>query len=279
MLKEKTELLKELVSKISGKNTEVIVDIISGGKPVNEFKIAERLKLTINQTRNILYKLLAQGMVYSIRKKDVKKGWYIYSWSINYQKSMEKLTEMKKKEINQYEHVLQSRQSKRFYVCPSECIEVSDENAMLHDFKCQECGQLLQFKSFEQEIQDLKSKIDLARAEISIIKVELDKVHVEREKKDVKDMEKKKKERQEKRAIARKKAIREKNKVIKVKLKAKEARAKKKKLKVSGKKTGARKSKMLRSLTSRRAKSPKRFFRVSGTSKAKGVRRKRKGKK
>lgn len=235
MLKEKTELLKELVTKISGKDTAIIVDIIAGGKPVNEFKIAEKLKLTINQTRNILYKLLAQSIVYSIRKKDVKKGWYIYSWAINYQKSMEKLTEMKKKEINQYEHLLQSRQSKRFYVCPAECIEVSDENAMLHDFKCQECGQLLQFKSFEQEIQDLKAKIEQARGEIAIIKVELDKVHVEREKKDVKDMEKKKKERQEKRALARKKTIREKNKVIKVKLKEKEARAEKKRIKAGGK--------------------------------------------
>ena len=234
-MQEKTELLKELVRKISGKDTEVIVDIIAGGKPVNEFKIAEKLKLTINQTRNILYKLLAQSMVYSIRKKDVKKGWYIYSWAINYQKSMEKLTEMKKKEIHQYEHLLQSRQSKRFYVCPSECMEVSDETAMLHDFKCQECGQLLQFKSFEQEIQDLKAKIEQARSEIAVIKIELDKIHVGREKKDVKDMEKKKKERQEKRALARKKSIKEKKKIIKTKLKEKEARSERKRLRASGK--------------------------------------------
>ena len=239
MLKEKTELLRELVGKIAGKNTEVIVDIISTGKPVNEFKIADRLKLTINQTRNILYKLNAQSIVYSARKKDTKKGWYIYSWSFNYQKSLEKLMDIKKREVNNFEHLLESRQSKRFYICPSECLETSEENAMIHDFKCQECGQLLQFKSFDKEIAELKEKIENARKEIALIKEELDKIHVEREKKDVKEMEKKKKERQVKRALARKKAMREKKKLLKGKtakaLKKKPKKKEKKKTKKSKK--------------------------------------------
>jgi len=246
MLKEKTELLRELVGKIAGKNTEVIVDIISTGKPINEFKIAEKLKLTINQTRNILYKLSAQSIVYSVRKKDTKKGWYIYSWSFNYQKSLEKLMDIKKKEVSNHDHLLESRQSKRFYICPSECLETSEENAMLHDFKCQECGQLLQFKTFDKEIAELKEKIENASKEIAVIKEELVKVHAERERKDVKDMEKKKKERQVKRALARKKAMREKKKLLKAsgkkekpeksKKSKQKKKAKKKKSKKSGKK-------------------------------------------
>lgn len=208
MQKEQIVLLKELVGKVAGKNTEVIVDIISGGRPVNEFKIAEKLKLTINQTRNILYKLTAQNIVSFVRKKDTKKGWYIYSWSINFQKSLEKLKELKKREIYNYEHLLESRQSKRFYVCSSGCMETNEENAMLHDFKCQECGQLLQLKSFDAEIKDLKEKIEKARKNIGMIDIELQRIYSAREKKDIKEMEKKRKERQKKRAVTRKKALR-----------------------------------------------------------------------
>lgn len=208
-------MLKELVGKIAGKNTEVIVDIISDKKPVNEFKIADRLKLTINQTRNILYKLTAQNIVSFVRKKDTKKGWYIYSWSINLQKSFEKLMEIKKREIYNYSHLLESRKAKRFYSCPSNCMETNDENAMLHDFKCSECGQLLQFKSFEEEMRELKAKIEQSQKEIAVIKVELAKIYAERERKEAIEMEKKKKERQIKRALTRKKAMREKAKLLK----------------------------------------------------------------
>ena len=53
--------------------SKMVSDIISN-KHVNEFIIAKKLDLTINQTRNVLYKLADEGLVSSIRKKDKKKG-------------------------------------------------------------------------------------------------------------------------------------------------------------------------------------------------------------
>ena len=170
-------MLKELVGKIAGKNTELIVDIIAVPKPVNEFKIAEKLGLTINQTRNILYKLSAHSIVSFIRKKDAKKGWYIYSWVIDTAKALGKFVDYKKKEIRNHENLLRSRQSKGFYICPSECIETSEENAMLYSFKCPECGQLLQPETFEKEMSELKVKIEEAKKEVSIIEDELNRLN------------------------------------------------------------------------------------------------------
>ena len=47
----------EIVVSIAGKQAEEIVNLLDGEKYVNEFIIAKKLNLTINQTRNILYKI------------------------------------------------------------------------------------------------------------------------------------------------------------------------------------------------------------------------------
>ena len=70
--------LKEIIDYSAGKLAENITIILSTKKYVNEFLIAKKIGLTINQTRNILYKLSDSGLVSSIRKKDKKKGWFTY---------------------------------------------------------------------------------------------------------------------------------------------------------------------------------------------------------
>ena len=82
------KLLSDLVEKLAGENSGLIVGILFNKKNVNEFLIAKRMELTINQVRNILYKLSNFGLVSFIRKKDNRKGWYIYYWTLNTEKSL-----------------------------------------------------------------------------------------------------------------------------------------------------------------------------------------------
>ena len=62
--------LKEVVTIVVGKQAEDIIDMLDGSKYINEFLIAKKLGITINQTRNILYKISDHGLISSIRKKD-----------------------------------------------------------------------------------------------------------------------------------------------------------------------------------------------------------------
>jgi transcription factor E len=78
-----TKLLSEVVNEIAGKQASDILNLLIGKKDVNEFLIAKKLKLTINQVRNILYKLSNFNLVTFTRKKDKKKGWYTYFWGIH----------------------------------------------------------------------------------------------------------------------------------------------------------------------------------------------------
>ena len=180
MQAEYAKLLKELVSQVAGKNTEILIDILKDEKPVNEFKIADKLKLTINQARNILYKLYNQNIVFFARKKDEKKGWYIYSWSLNVPKALERLKILKEKEMSNFNHQLNSRENKRFYKCPNECVEFNEESAMLHHFTCPECGSVMQLSSTEDLTRDLKSGIEKTKKAIDDISFELGKLNVVR---------------------------------------------------------------------------------------------------
>jgi transcription factor E len=182
--------LKEVISIVVGKPAEDIVDLLDGDKYINEFIIAKKLDLTINQARNILYKISDHGLVSSIRKKDKKKGWYTYFWKIEVLKSLEFLKELVLKNLNQLKNQIKSRETKRFYTCERCNIEFNEENAMLHDFTCNECGEVFSVKDNEKVLKDFKrneekleNKVKMIDNEINIEKEKLDKIKMKEIKK------------------------------------------------------------------------------------------------
>jgi len=210
MQNQQTQFLKEVVSAISGKQTEGIVDLLTGKKNVNEFLIAKKLDLTINQTRNILYKLSDFGLVSSIRKKDKKKGWYTYFWKIEVSKALDFLKNILEKNIDQLNHQIKSRETKLFYVCERCNIELSEENALAHDFICCECGEVFTVKENSKILRELKREQDSYRRELEMVNQEIAK---EDEKENKEKLKQEKKEQKEKEILKLKqKKLREKEK-------------------------------------------------------------------
>ncbi len=179
------KFLIEVIISIVGKQGEGLVELLDSKKHVNEFIIAKKLDFTINQTRNLLYKISDQGLVSSIRKKDKKKGWYTYFWKIEVLKSLEFLKGILLKNINQIDHQLKSRQEKQFYVCERCSIEITEENALLHDFICDECGEVYSLKDNTLVVRDLQrarsklaKQLKLVKEEIQKEKERLDKIKI-----------------------------------------------------------------------------------------------------
>ncbi len=169
------KFLTEVILSIVGKQGEGLVELLDSKKHVNEFSIAKKLDFTINQTRNLLYKISDYGLVSSIRKKDKKKGWYTYFWKIEVLKSLEFLKGILMKNINQIDYQLKSRQEKQFYVCERCSIEITEENALLHDFICDECGEVYSLKDNTVVVRDLqRTKSKLAK-ELKLVKEEIQK--------------------------------------------------------------------------------------------------------
>lgn len=176
-------LLYDLAERIVGKNGRAIVDTLKKKRDVNEFKIAEKLKMTVNQVRNLLYKLDAHDIVTFIRKKDKRKGWYIYYWSLDIVKSLKLLAKIKEKEIQQLSYALKSHENKRFFLCKQCDIELTEENALVHDFICPECGTLLQLKDNKEKILEIKKNIAKETRILHAVKSEISKWSLEEEQK------------------------------------------------------------------------------------------------
>lgn len=214
-------LLKEAVRKAAGKTSEPLVNVLFGKSNINEFKIATQLGLTINQTRNILYRMSNFNLLRYTRKKDEKKGWYTYFWTLDLEKSLEFLLKNKIQERLTFENLYKSRETKNFYACATDNIEMSEETAMHHNFFCPECGQLLQIVPEDKKLKEISSKIDDINGQINVINIELEKIKPKIEEKP------KKKEKVKKKIKINLKKIKKKLKKVKKLKKATKKKAKK----------------------------------------------------
>lgn len=219
------KLLKEIVEHIAGRSATDIIDILAGKKNVNEFLIAKKLDLTVNQVRNLLYKLSNFGLVSFTRKKDKRKGWYIYFWTLNTLKSLTLLEEKLSQEEERLKSQLKNRKIKRFYVCKTCNTEINEEHALLNNFTCQECGQVYELAENEKIISNLTKEVAKLQKQLEIIREEKEKVTPKVKKIVPKSAKKTKKK------ISKKKSV--KKKEGKKKPKSKKAR----KIKKSSKKT------------------------------------------
>lgn len=174
------ESLKKVISMIAGKQAEEIIDFLYRKNYVNEFLIAKNLDMTINQTRNVLYKISDRGFLSSMRKKDKKKGgWYNYFWKIEILKSLEFLKTVLRERIERTGKQINSRETKNFYVCKKCNIEYNEENALLQDFVCMECEQILEIKNNVKSVKALKKSVEELKKELELVNGEVD-VEVEK---------------------------------------------------------------------------------------------------
>lgn len=186
------KFLKDSVSLIIGKPAEEIVDLLYNTKHVNEFLLSKKMKLTINQTRNILYKLSDYGIVSSIRKKDKRKGWYTYFWRIEPTKSLEFLRNSLIKKIEQMAYQIKSKETKDFYICERCNVELNEETALISSFTCNECGGLFTLKDNSKTVKDLQKNLEKLKEELKLIEVELDIEKQKTEKSKVREAKKQK---------------------------------------------------------------------------------------
>ncbi len=164
------KLLKEIVISIGGPGAVGLVDLLHGKKNVNEFFIAKKLNLNINQTRNILYKLTDAGLVSFVRKKDRKNGgWYTYYWTLDIGKSLENLRNIFLQEIKKLEEQLHARQHQRFYYCSNCDLEMDEEHALLQNFTCPECGEVLGLRDGGTFVNALKPQIEKRQEQLLLV--------------------------------------------------------------------------------------------------------------
>lgn len=158
-MKLSTKIIDDVISRVAGEDVIPLVRFLKNKKNVSEFKLAEKIKTEINVTRNMLYRLFEHNLVSFIRRKDKKKGWYIYYWTFNTKRIRYLLKDLKKKRLIRLKERLKRENSGQFYICEESCIRLDFEQATNFEFKCPECGRLLNLEDNEVKIAEIKKEI------------------------------------------------------------------------------------------------------------------------
>ncbi|MFW6231317.1 MAG: hypothetical protein ACOC32_04835, partial [Nanoarchaeota archaeon] len=130
---------------------------------ISEIKLAELMKTEVNEARRVLYLLYHENLVSFKKKKDIEHGWYTYYWSFNQNRVGSLLHKTMNHRLNKLSSRLDTEQQNQFYVC---CLRMDITTAMSYNFKCPECGQVMQpedntkrIDSIQQNIKEIKEFI------------------------------------------------------------------------------------------------------------------------
>tara|TARA_Y100000310_G_scaffold100745_1_gene98631 strand:- start:2682 stop:3320 length:639 start_codon:yes stop_codon:yes gene_type:complete len=154
-----SKIIEGVVSEVAGEDTVPLVKYLKDKKNISEFKIAESLKEEVNFTRNMLYRLYHNNLVSFIRKKDKKKGWYIYYWTFNPKTVGHLFGTLRTKRLEGLRERLKRENDGQFYACPEKCMRLDFDQATNFDFKCFECGKLLSLDDNSEVIGKIQAEI------------------------------------------------------------------------------------------------------------------------
>ncbi len=153
--------VEEIVAESVGEDALKIVKFILGKRDVSEFKVSSGLKMEIQEVRNILYRLHSKNLVNYKRKKDNKKGWYISYWTFDKLRVKELFERMQREKLEKFKERLEEESTNlnSFFMCPKACVRMDFHNAITYNFRCPECGTLMQQQDNTKTINFLKEKI------------------------------------------------------------------------------------------------------------------------
>ncbi|MBW2977966.1 transcription factor [Candidatus Woesearchaeota archaeon] len=161
-----SKLIEEAVSEAAGEDVLPLVKLLKNRKNVSEFKLADSVKQEVNVVRNMLYRLYNVNLVSFIRKKDKKKGWYIYYWTFESRKVKYLLQKIKAKRLQRLKSRLEREKQSSFFACPNQCVRLDFDQATNFEFKCPECGEIInqednteKIKQIEEEIKELEKDL------------------------------------------------------------------------------------------------------------------------
>ena len=165
-MKLSNSAIEEVISQIAGDEVLPLCRVLKNKKNVSEFKLAEKIDQEINTTRNYLYRLYHANLVSYTRKKDKKKGWYIYYWTFKIKRVAFLGLQIKKEKLEKLLERLKKEQMTQFFACQNECLRLNFEQSINFEFKCPECGELMnqqdnatKIKELEKQIKDLQKEL------------------------------------------------------------------------------------------------------------------------
>ncbi len=159
-------LIENIIRKVAGEETIPLYRALRNKKNVSEFLLATKLKEEINTVRNKLYRLYHANLVTFTRKKDKQKGWYIYYWTFNNKRISFLMHDLKRELYEKLTEQARKEKNNHFFMCKNKCMRLTFDRSVDFNYKCPECGGLMEQVDNAEKIRGLEKEIGQLRREI-----------------------------------------------------------------------------------------------------------------
>lgn len=153
------DMIREVVTELVSEEAVKFIEYLRGKTKISEFIIAEELEVEIHRTRHVLYKLLENNLATFIRKKDKIKGWYICYWDFNEGIIPYLHKKLKKEKAEKAKERLAREENNQFFMCRQAHVRMNFDQAIEFEFKCPECGEIMNQIDNSRTIEFLKERI------------------------------------------------------------------------------------------------------------------------
>jgi transcription factor E len=168
--------VKEFLIGVVGEEGVGLVRNLSRVRQIDEFKLAKKLKMEVNVVRSLLYKLYSQKIVSFTKRRDRRKGWWIYIWKLHPEKLASIIVRKRKEELKRIGEKLASIEALHLFQCKRCRTRINYERAMETNFTCSICGRVLaaidtseikenlkrEARRIEKEIEKLRKRYSLS---------------------------------------------------------------------------------------------------------------------
>lgn len=151
--------VKKAVKDIFGEEYVQIVQLLIDDNGPTEFQIAEKIGNEVNKVRKLLYVLSESNLVKSKRSKDKALNLYVYNWYFIKENIPSLIKNLKEKEIKKIENMLKAEKGHPFYMCCNRCVKMNFEDSTEFEFRCPECGSMMNEHDNSKEIQNLEMQL------------------------------------------------------------------------------------------------------------------------
>ena len=166
--------VQSLIKSVVGEEGIHVVEHLMGVDKADEFEIAEALKEEVNFVRSIMYKMYSQKLVSYTRRRDIERGWYIYTWKILVDKVLLVIINQKENLLNELSDKLDYETNKeQGFHCKKCSIHVDFPKAMEISFSCFACGSMLEPLDNKTKLSTLSKKIEELSQGLGFLKQKL----------------------------------------------------------------------------------------------------------
>ncbi|MFH0987056.1 MAG: hypothetical protein V1911_03345, partial [Candidatus Micrarchaeota archaeon] len=150
-------LVKDFIIKQAGEDSHKIIKCLENGR--TDEQISKKVGMNVNEIRAALNKLHYLGVIVYSKEKAKESNWYTYTWFARKDRIFELLNDRFGDELRELEGKLSFEKTYTFFKCTNGCNKLPFELAFEYDFKCPECGKVMDVVNNEIEAAKIKEKV------------------------------------------------------------------------------------------------------------------------